>query len=743
LRGKPLGNHASVVEVPGYQIQRLLNWGSQGDVFLATDGRGDHVALKVVTPERVEGEYQAIERLRREGRLLRAIVSPHVVGVREFLEAPGWSCLVLEYLEGRRLDTAVRECVGDAPAGVFDVHESTVVLPAGAQSGARAAPKPALVPAALQTPEHVAWGMNVAVQFARGVVALHEINLVHRDLKPQNAMLVGDRVVLIDFGFARMEGMTTLTQSGAAIGTLAFMSPEQFRGSGATKQSDVYGIGASIYYCLTGQAPVDAGAASIAAIGSRRFAPSVRRKNPAVPKNLDAVLLRALQPDPRDRYQDAGEVLADLERCQRGESVRLPFSMSRLWRQRQRQLAGFAAILLVGMVALWLSAGFSATREAQHLLVEVGSGPEASRRRWQGLDEDQREQVTKELNERVGADAALAEQVARQLHLGLLRVDGRPKHRGVLMPTNGVEAPRSPAVAEFLSLEQPRSLLVRPGRAWFLVMSTNSTAWWSDRDPRVMQMLIQVSEPGAETVAPRSLRLLPTERSGSGSLKRFEPATVPLKTNADKSSDTVFLDPIAIGFEEFDNHSADLEREWLRSLGPAGRSLDFWLAHPGEPAGVADTFWEWVQSPAQDDGDMPHTCSFWFAHRLATSCCCRLPTFLEWQRAAFEGGSEFGTDEQRIVPERPLPADAKQGWDVTPSGLWYLNSNVAEWTLHETTLGARPEPRFVATPLDAGLGGVHLWSRTPMMIGVPMVDDSSGQIAKRGLRLYRTIVQGK
>ncbi|MBP8298737.1 MAG: serine/threonine protein kinase [Planctomycetes bacterium] len=731
-----------MVEVPGYRIERLLSWGSQGDVFLAKDVHGEHVALKIVTPERVEGEHQGLERLRREGRMLAAIDSPHVVGVRGYLETPAWSCLVLQYLDGQRLDAAVRERAGEAPPAEFDARAGTVVLPRGTDPVRGDGVGPKEVAAALQNVAHVQWGLGIAMQLARGVAALHAKNLVHRDLKPQNAMLQGDRVVLIDFGFARMDGMTTLTQSGAAIGTLAFMSPEQFRGGGATWQSDVYGLGATLYFLLTGLPPVDAGAANLAALGTRRFAPSVRRKNPAVPKNLDAVLRRALQPDPRDRYQGVAEVLADLGRCQRGEAVRLPFSVSRLWRQRRRQLAWLAALLLVGLLSAWFTMGFRAAAVAQQLLAEVGDGGDAASRHWQGLDEAQRELVTAALNERIGADAELAAKVARELHLGLLRVDGRPKHQGVLLPSNGLEAPRSPAAAEFLSLEEPRNLLVRPGRAWFLVMSSNPTAWWSEDDARVMQMLIQVAEPLAGEVAVRSLRRLPTEMSGEGSFVRFMPATVSLRTTGEKSILTVFADPIAIASEELDNRAAGGLRQWLRGLGANGRELDCWLAHPGEPDGVADAFWGWVQSREGGEDNMPHTCAFWFAHRLATVACCRLPAFLEWQRAAFESGPDFGTEEQRVIPARPCPANARQGWDVTPSGLWYLNSNVAEWTLHETVLIATSGTQFVATPLKTGRNGRFSWMKAPAMVGVPLVD-KQGRIAEHGLRLYRTIVSGK
>ena len=436
-----------MVTVPGYQIERLLNWGSQGDVFLATDRSGRKVALKVVTPDRVQGEERAVERLRREARLLAAITSPHVVVVHEFLESDEWSCLVLEYLEGKRLEAEVRERGGSIVEPARAPMGSTVVLPA-TQPRWR-------VPEPLQTQGHVDWALGIARQLAEGVAELHAIGLLHRDLKPQNAMLVDGRMVLIDFGFARMTGVTTLTQSGAAVGTLAFMSPEQFRGGAASKQSDVYGLGATIYFCLVGSPPIDVGAGSLAALAKAKAPPRLRRANRAVSSSLAAVVARALQPDPRDRYADAEQLRADLERCQRGERVRLPFSPGRLWRNHRRTLASGGFAMLLGLLAWWLWGGFDAGRVAGRLLEAVANDPAAAAADWQRCLDDEQLQITDALNERLGGDGERALQVARVLHLGVLRVGGRPAHYGSLQPSEGEDPPRHgrPELLELLRQE--------------------------------------------------------------------------------------------------------------------------------------------------------------------------------------------------------------------------------------------------------------------------------------------------
>ncbi len=331
-----------MVQVPGYEIQELLSWGSQGDVFLALDRDGQRVALKVVTADRGDGDPDGMARLEREARLLAVIDSPHVVKVREFVRREQWSCLVMEFLAGQQLDDVLRERRGESVAVGRATAPSTVRLPA-AERGATAGSATSIgkvVPAALQRPEHASWALDIALQLATGVATLHQHQLVHRDLKPQNVMLVGERAVLIDFGFARRAGVTTLTQTGTAIGTLAYMSPEQFRGVEASPCGDVFALGATIHYCLNGAPPVDGHMHTLAAMANRRAPPDVRRANPAVGADLARVVARCLEPDPRDRYPDAVAVLADLQRCQRGERVAHAFSLGRTWRHHGRSVRG-------------------------------------------------------------------------------------------------------------------------------------------------------------------------------------------------------------------------------------------------------------------------------------------------------------------------------------------------------------------------------------------------------------------
>jgi tRNA A-37 threonylcarbamoyl transferase component Bud32 len=731
-----------LVTVPGYQIERLLNWGSQGDVFLATDASGRRFALKVVTGDRCDGDVQAVERLRREARLLAAIRSQHVVGVHGLIESEDWCCLVLEYLQGQTLDVAVREHSGLADATRAAMASTVLLSPDQAGTAAGAAldlGAPAVVPAKMQTGEHIAWVLELMVQLTRGVSELHAIRLVHRDLKPQNAMLVDGRVVLIDFGFARMDGVTTVTQSGTAIGTLAFMGPELFRGGAPTMRGDVYGLGAVAWFCLTGGPPVGRGVKHLADLGRRCRPPSLRRQNGGVSPAIAAVLERALEPDPRDRHQDAGELLDDLQRCQRGEPVHVPFRWGRAWRHHRRRVAVVMATMVLAVLSVAAFAGFDADRLAGRLLAQVLQDPANIAAQWQACDEPQRDQITVELNRRLGNDVQKAMALAQSLNLGLLRVGGRANHSGVLLPTTGLLPPQPPPLAEFLPLDEPRCLLVRPGRAWCLVSSRDPLGWWGTDDPLCLQMLLDVQVPAGDVVE-RPLDVLPTDlpRGVVARAVRIPAGKYPSRNAQNNPTNLPIGRPFVVDAYESSGAVLSMFRKSMFDRKARRTELDAWIRHPDEPPEVADALWSrWTREAKAHSADhMPARLTFWEAHRLATFFGFRLPAYPEWLVVSRDGDKTLGNDEQRRIPaeEAVRPVDAEPAWDVTERGVVFANSNVAEWTLTRTRDSTKHLFSAVPARVKAPMG--LLWAPFPALV------DKSDPAAEHGLRLYRTALQG-
>jgi Protein tyrosine and serine/threonine kinase len=722
-----------VVEVPGYRIQELLSWGAQGDVFLAHAHDGTRVALKVVTADRGDGDAEALRRLEREAKLLAAVDSPHVVRVRDFVPGPDWSCLALEFLSGQRLDAAVRERAGLPPPPKAAAGDATVQLAPGQDQGevARAEPASSQVPAALRTGEHMAWVLGLAVQIASGAAALHRLGLVHRDLKPQNVMVVDGRAVLIDFGFARMDGITTLTQSGTAIGTIAYLCPEQLRGAPATTRGDVYAIGATLWHCLTGAAPGSRDYRTLMAMANRRAPGNLRKLNPAVDASLAAVVACCLEPDPRDRYADAVALSVDLQRCLAGAVVRRPFSAARAWRHHGRSLLQSALVAVVLATLFAWYAGFDARSVASSIRSDVLAGRSArALTTWLDCDPLRRRQVLAELNRQL-PDVERATAIAQALELGLLRVAPRPRHRIALLAARSDQCD-APHTDDFVDLDVERTLLAPAGRAWCFVMSTDPRHWWAPDDPQGLHCLLQLALP-AGPVPLRSLHALPTSRLSQPGCETIEvsPGDHPVQQATGVA--TVRIEqPLVATVREMSRATVTIARQRLAGLFEHRQELDGWLRHPDEPDAVGDQLWTtWkstrLDAPAEA---LPATVTFWEAHRLAVFCGFRLPFRREWEVvAAGSDGNWLGQIEQRMVPEEPSPVDQEPVWDRTRRGVCLANSNVSEWTLDRDVTSATPA--FVVAPMQIRIRGVLTFSPWSEVVFGTAAD------ALHGVRLYR------
>ncbi|MEA2124835.1 MAG: eukaryotic-like serine/threonine-protein kinase [Solirubrobacteraceae bacterium] len=244
------------------------------DVYCAEDAQlGRRVALKVLH-RRFAEDQEFVERFRREASAAAGLQHPNVVQVFDRGEIEGTYYIAMEFLEGRSLKQLVRD----------------------------------------EGPLDPARAIDITIQVLRAARFAHKRGIIHRDIKPHNVIVdAEDRVKVTDFGIARA-GASDMTETGAIMGTAAYLSPEQAQGHTVSASSDLYSIGILLYELLTGNPPFDAESAVSIALKQVSETPvPPRAVNPAVSPELEDVVLRALQKDPARRFGDADEFTAALE----------------------------------------------------------------------------------------------------------------------------------------------------------------------------------------------------------------------------------------------------------------------------------------------------------------------------------------------------------------------------------------------------------------------------------------------
>lgn len=250
-----------------YQIQRRLGAGGMGTVYQAVHHEtGAEVALKVLPPS-LAREPGFVARFEREIEALQKLVSPHIVQFYESgVDGETWY-YAMEFVDGETLTER------------------------------------------LERDRRLPWRevIDLGVQICRALKAAHNAGVIHRDLKPSNLMLAGDGTIkLADFGVAQIFAGGKLTRTGGVIGTAEYMSPEQAQGKRATRQSDIYALGAVLYVMLTGRPPFTGKSAlDIAQKHQYGQFDSPKRIVPEIPQWLDDVVCQCLAKRPEDRYPDA------------------------------------------------------------------------------------------------------------------------------------------------------------------------------------------------------------------------------------------------------------------------------------------------------------------------------------------------------------------------------------------------------------------------------------------------------
>ena len=303
------GIHPELVGQLGkYQIEGEIGRGGMGVVLKGFDVELNRtVAIKVLAPH-LATSGSARKRFSREARAAAAVVHDHVVAIHGIETDGELPYIVMPYVDGASLQNHV------ARNGPFDLIDV----------------------------------VRIAMQIASGLAAAHEQGLVHRDIKPANILLqhgIG-RVLITDFGLARAADDASITRSGLVAGTPHYMSPEQANGNAVDCRSDLFSLGSVIYFMATGRAPFRAdGAMAVLNAICHKQPRSVCEVNPSLPAELDWLLSRLLEKEPKARLGSAAELrllLTEyLAHLQCPSKTPMPALLAGK-RHRQRRFAGLA-----------------------------------------------------------------------------------------------------------------------------------------------------------------------------------------------------------------------------------------------------------------------------------------------------------------------------------------------------------------------------------------------------------------
>ncbi|MCI9233765.1 MAG: Stk1 family PASTA domain-containing Ser/Thr kinase [Bacilli bacterium] len=259
-----------------YQIIRTIGEGGMANVYLAYDTILDrNVAVKILRGDLADDE-KFVRRFQREAIAASSLSHPNIVEMYDVGEDEGKYFIVMEYVDGKTLKSLIKK------RGALTLSEV----------------------------------IDIMLQLTSAISCAHDSYIIHRDIKPQNVMILEDgRVKIMDFGIAMALNSNELTQTNSVMGSVHYLPPEQANGKGSTMKSDIYSLGILMFELLTGKLPFRGDqAVEIAIKQMKEPIPSVCKINPNIPQSIENIILKACAKNPKNRYDSIKEMREDIEK---------------------------------------------------------------------------------------------------------------------------------------------------------------------------------------------------------------------------------------------------------------------------------------------------------------------------------------------------------------------------------------------------------------------------------------------
>lgn len=270
-----------------YEIQEIIGVGGMAVVYKAYDNIDDRiVAVKILKEEFLANE-EFRRRFKNESKAIAVLSHPNIVKVYDVSYGDRIQYIVMECVDGITLKEYIQQ------QGVINYKEAVFFV----------------------------------TQILRALQHAHDKGIVHRDIKPQNIMLLENGAIKVtDFGIARFSRSETRTMTDSTIGSVHYISPEQARGDITDDKADIYSVGVMLYEMLTGKLPFESdNTVSVAIMQLQQDPVKPREINPSIPVGLEQIVLKAMQKNVNDRYQSAAEMLLDLEEFRRNPSIQFDY----------------------------------------------------------------------------------------------------------------------------------------------------------------------------------------------------------------------------------------------------------------------------------------------------------------------------------------------------------------------------------------------------------------------------------